>query len=103
MDEDFPDYRGPSRNQLDRAAETGRKIPPWDTIKLYSHNDRFFVLRLAEIKKVLLFLLSKAVVSSKLVNKTSSKTVEFSDDLPAKMVISAKMMSAKAVVACTCF
>ena len=54
-------------------------------------------------KTVRLFLSSKAVVSSRPVNKTgsfSSKTVVFLYNLSAKMVVSAKTVSAIPVVYC---
>ena len=56
-------------------------------------------------KTVRLFLSSKAVVSSKPVNKPSSissKTVVFSDNLSSIVVVSAIVVSAIAVVCCTC-
>ena len=55
-------------------------------------------------KTVRLFLSSKAVVSSKPVNKPSSissKTVVFSDNLSSIVVVSAIVVSAIAVVSCT--
>ena len=55
-------------------------------------------------KTVRLFLSSKAVVSSKPVNKPSSissKTVIFSDNLSSIVVVSAIVVSAIAVVCCT--
>ena len=55
-------------------------------------------------KTVRLFLSSKAVVSSKPVNKSSSissKTVVFSDNLSSIVVVSAIVVSAIAVGCCT--